>query len=176
MAKARRTRTLRSRKSRNRRGGLFGISDVEKFKEKLERVASIKQILDECREQKNCKIDPDNLNPTQKLNLKTNIVKILDNNADPSVSDLKNYIKGLSEDDYNNLKDKLYQAEKSFVYTNVAIMCRNDKILQQAKDANTMADILAQGGGKSRRRHRRGRTLHKRRKSRKVRKTRCRRK
>jgi hypothetical protein len=33
-----------------------------------------------------------------------------------------------------------------------------------------------QGAGKSRRRHRRGRTLHKRRKSRKVRKTRCRRK
>ncbi len=36
--------------------------------------------------------------------------------------------------------------------------------------------IQQQDAGKSRRRHRRGRTLHKRRKSRKVRKTRCRRK
>jgi hypothetical protein len=40
----------------------------------------------------------------------------------------------------------------------------------------TPQSYTPQNAGKSRRRHRRGRTLHKRRKSRKVRKTRCRRK
>ena len=193
MAKARRTRTLRNRKSRNRRGGLFGFSDVEKFKAKLESVASIKQIIHECREEKNCKIDPDNLGNIQKQTLEEKIVKILTSN-EPGVKELKEYITNLGDDDLDRLKDELYQAEKSFVYINVAAMCKSEEILKKAKkrlqdakdakDADTMADILKQdvtqgvkqGGGKSRRRHRRGRTLHKRRKSRKVRKTRCRRK
>ena len=90
MAKARSRRTLRNRKSRNRRGGMFGSSIEEEFKKKLEKVKRIKDILDDCRNSGNVDkcfsypyIDPD---------LKNEIERILQT-SEPGVEELKNYIK-----------------------------------------------------------------------------------
>ena len=46
MAKARRTRTLRSRKSRNRRGGILGFSKEEKFKEEVKKLIKFNEMAD----------------------------------------------------------------------------------------------------------------------------------
>ena len=126
MAKARSKRTMRNRKSRNRRGG--GGVESKKFKE------------------------INALNDNDKLcDFVEQMIKV--GKKDIILSEL---------DDGEKEKFNECEKEKNNDFENDTM---NPRIRQQP-----------QGGGKSRRRHRRGRTLHKRRKSRKVRKTRCRRK
>ena len=60
-------------------------------------------------------------------------------------------------------------------FTSVSVL-RPPSVEQKILEERPASAATLYDGGKSRRRHRRGRTLHKRRKSRKVRKTKCRRK
>jgi hypothetical protein len=198
--------------------GLFGSSVIDEFKEKLEKVPEIKDILDDCRKSEN--VDKCFSYPIIDEELKKSIESILET-SDPHVIELKKYIKEKTKKllEKKAFMSAISKGKKRGVYSCVAnyVINENNKIdennkasddvtareLREAAGNITLEDLDAiieeknkqdeaykkyiekqktgdssqpQGGGKSRRRHRRGRTLHKRRKSRKVRKTRCRRK
>ena len=145
MAKARSRRTLRNRKSRNRRGG--GV-ELENFR----------QI--------------NALNDNDKL---CNFVQQM---IDTGKKDI--LINELSENEkqkFNECEQKIDEENKND-FLPKKIVKQEKKIVKQEEEENPLPPRIRPpaSGGKSRRRHRRGRTLHKRRKSRKVRKTRCRRK
>ena len=139
MAKARSKRTMRNRKSRNRRGGVFRffISPEKK---------AFKELVETGNNDKLCDFVGQMINADKK----DIILSQLNENDKKKFTSCEEEIKK----DYEN--DTMNPREENPL---------PPRIRQQP-----------QNGGKSRRRHRRGRTLHKRRKSRKVRKTRCRRK
>jgi len=218
MAKARSRRTMRNRKSRNRKGGgmvgLFRSSVIDEFKKELEKVQGIKNILDDCRKSEN--VDKCFSYSDTDEELKNSIESILQS-SEYYVEELKNYIKEKikTPEEKKAFMGAINEGKKRGIYLRVAnyVIDENNKAYEDydntAKESRiaagniTLEDLLAnieeknkeaqaykkyiekqktdassqlRGGGKSRRRHRRGRSIHKRRKSRKVRKTRCRRK
>jgi hypothetical protein len=235
MAKARSRRTLRNRKSRNRRGGVFRffISDDKKaFKEArdnandfdkialyryifnslnsengIEKIQKLfgdlsttardvspwfgisdRQILVNCIAEmiiKNFITDDkvkdisfySDINKAKKeieskaQNLKLNIEsmeKLTSESVKPTIG-FKNPTEQLKQ-----LKEKIDKEQKAEETLRQEL--KPTQRVNQNSEIHDKTPLLISDGGKSRRRHRRGRTLHKRRKSRKVRKTRCRRK
>jgi len=220
MAKARSRRTLRNRKSRNRRGGVFRffISDDKKaFKEAPDKCNYIVELVNN---------SPDKLpNLYQELNehdkntLHACIVNGLVNNSIqeqnirdllPTGNETKKMIVSEAMQQRKKQQEERAQQEKRAQQQERAPQEHQEGRAPQASD-NVFIHNIPPGGpggfykpkpikplptnveafqeqfnakldapspqnaGKSRRRHRRGRTLHKIRKSRKVRKTRCRR-
>ena len=195
MAKARSRRTMRNRKSRNRRGGLFGFSKEEKFKEEVKKLIKFNEMADTTATGKKQYMFDEPLYTSNFQNIYDLWTKIPKNDK-KSVGEY--FVKARDDilvdhsyrvEPYKRIIADLVEMETTLdsnpiMWTTVLrppSVVRNEKeIKQKMIEEEQLSDLSTphpvDGGGKSRRRHRRGRTLHKRRKSRKVRKTRCRRK
>lgn len=223
MAKARSRRTMRNRKSRNRRGGLFGLclncSPEKKMFKELNEPGNVEKLCEYIVSLVNNSPDKipslyNELNDHDKDALHSCIVKGLmkqqitnDKLRDLSLSYTNKTMLDEAQQRLAELAPQAPQAlpfgfgspqqalpreslqsdtvlgpQRQMVAPGGFFKPKSAKPLPtnveafQNQVANNLGASSAQGGGKSRRRHRRGRTLHKRRKSRKVRKTRCRRK
>ena len=190
MAKARSRRTLRNRKSRNRRGGgfRFFISDEKKaFKEARDTDEATV-----CKHINN--ILQDNSDGTARIQTlfdELSDTPIMSHGWTTGNNDrgiLINCIANMFTKDKitntdielfdKNLKDAINSNIQKKINKNKEVQLRIERGQMKGPGFHTPKLYTAaqpQDAGKSRRRHRRGRTLHKRRKSRKVRKTRCRR-
>ena len=220
MAKARSKRTMRNRKSRNRRGGMFGClncsPEKKAFKEARDtNEASVCQHISSIIKGDNginniqmlfnqlsdtvktgdiwysSKNDKEILTHCiAKMDIYDSIFKGLPNN-----SDLKGKLKIQKETLDEQLRQQELREIRLREQEEQQQQQRQERVVQDHDNhngpkkkienigfryprpiSNTALNPNSQNAGKSRRRHRRGRTLHKRRKSRKVRKTRCRRK
>ena len=194
MAKARSRRTMRNRKSRNRRGGLFGRSIEEKFKNDVKKLIQFHELKDKTKTGET-EYQFDEPGYTSNFQLIYDYWRKIPEEQKKSVAayfvktpnsyrrtDYERIIKDLEKTD-SKLKNPLYSvsvllppsAEKK---ENPSVE-EPPSVEEEEKQIRTSISFGSPGypssGGKSRRRHRRGRTLHKIRKSRKVRKTRCRR-
>ena len=191
MAKALSRRTMRNRMTRNRRGGMFGFYTPDKFKKEVKKLIKFNE-MDDKTETEYMFDEPtytsnfgkiydiwNKLSPDKKEEVASSFVKA------------RNDIFGdhkYREDSYKRIIEDLKKTDEevnsqSYISKNSLRPPSVEKTEKENAIKISLGEIPTSGnpysvssGGKSRRRHRRRRTLHKRRKSRKVRKTRCRRK
>jgi hypothetical protein len=177
--------------TRNRRGGVFGFSTPDKFKKEVKQLIKFNE-MDDKTETEYMFDEPtytsnfgkihdiwSKLSPREKLEVGSSFVKARndifgdhkyrEDSYKTIIEDLKNTDKKVNSQSYiskNSLRPPSVEEKEKEIARKILL-----------REIPTGSDPYSvSSGGKSRRRHRRRRTLHKRRKSRKVRKTRCRRK
>ena len=190
MAKALSRRTMRNRMTRNRRGGMFGFYTPDKFKKEVKKLIKFNE-MDDKTETEYMFDEPTYISNFGKIyhiwsKLSLDEKEEVGSSFVKARNDIFGYHK-YREDSYKTIIEDLKQTDKkvnseSYTATN---SLRPPSVEEKEKkiaikillgEIPTGYGHSVSSGGKSRRRHRRRRTLHKRRKSRKVRKTRCRRK
>ena len=198
MGKARSRRTMMNRKSRNKIGGLFGrcwncSPEKKKFKELLkedrekargyivefvnmtpEKAPSLYQELNDHGKDTMRRYIVDGVSNDEILKDNIRDLSIISDNSRVRILEEATHAKNVK------LQEAVQKPEPSAPSAPLELHQRDpkpsDRVTRPENDTRRIGFRLSSSGGKSRRRHRHRRTLHKLRKSRKVRKTKCRRK